>query len=494
MGIDNRYYRHYYHMLGVEVGASDKEIKQAFRERAIIRHPDRSNHPAALETFNEIVTAYRALRDLNKRNNYGGPSHVDDDSDEVTHQNQLPKCKNCQREVSEDEDTCPHCKVVFSSGKQSDEGQGEPLQIFDNLGPDSELLPALQESLAHSSRADICTGYFHFSGWEILAPHVDSWEPRGGPCRVLIGMQSMAELDEQLTNGVRSNTDKETLLKLAEQLRAKRVLIKLSPDRVHAKFFILFPNDPSRQAVVYMGSSNLTGKGLSGNVELNVATRDPYTVRGREKMFEALWNNEDCFDITNQLVKIIDNRWGIQVSTPIHNHRRSSTGGEINRLPSQKQQANCRKCGREISDDTPACPSCEVHIEEPEKPPQNNRTYNSHSTVSPVERRMPPSELKEHSNYNLDPTASPKQQRKCMECNWQVMVFEDAQWCPRCGTTFNEPKVVPNAPLRENFYPTANDPSVELETPAETSYRPSIGCAAIVVLITILAAIARSCA
>ena len=392
-------------------------------------------------------------------------------------------------------ETCPHCKAIVSLQEPSDEGQTDLPQIFDNLEPDSQLLPALQESLAHCSRADICTGYFHFSGWEILAPYVDSWEPRDGPCRVLIGMQSMAELDEQLTYGVRTRADKEILLKLADQLRAEKVFIKLSPDRVHAKFFLLFPNNSSRQIVVYFGSSNLTGKGLSGNVELNVAMRDHTTVRHHEKLFGTLWDNEDCLDITKELVKIIENRWGTQASTPTYNHRRSSTGVQANRPLSHKKQVKCRECGREVSDDTLACPYCEVLPEEPEKPPQNISTYNSHPTASPVERRTPPTEVKEDSDQNVGSTASPKQQRKCRECNWQVIVFEDAHWCPRCGATFNEPEVVPNTSLRENFYPTANEPSVKPDASPGNSYLTSgIGCAVILILFTILMAIARSCA
>ena len=72
-------------------------------------------------------------------------------------------------------------------------------RIFDNLAPDSSLLPALQETLGLSSRADFCVGYFNLRGWSGLAPLVDSWQPEDGPCRVLIGMQRLPHDDLRQT-------------------------------------------------------------------------------------------------------------------------------------------------------------------------------------------------------------------------------------------------------------------------------------------------------
>ena len=43
-------------------------------------------------------------------------------------------------------------------------------RIFGNLAPDSSLLPALQETLGLSSRADFYVGCFSLRGWGDLAP------------------------------------------------------------------------------------------------------------------------------------------------------------------------------------------------------------------------------------------------------------------------------------------------------------------------------------
>ena len=68
-------------------------------------------------------------------------------------------------------------------------------RIFDNLACKSSILPALQETLALSSRADICVGYLNLRGWGGLAPHVDDWHEGDGPCRVLVGVQRLLHDD-----------------------------------------------------------------------------------------------------------------------------------------------------------------------------------------------------------------------------------------------------------------------------------------------------------
>ncbi|HEX6313288.1 MAG TPA: DnaJ domain-containing protein, partial [Gemmatimonadaceae bacterium] len=58
----------FYDALGVKRGASDEEIKKAYRKLAMQWHPDRNNgSPESEERFKQITEAYDVLRDSNKR-------------------------------------------------------------------------------------------------------------------------------------------------------------------------------------------------------------------------------------------------------------------------------------------------------------------------------------------------------------------------------------------------------------------------------------------
>ena len=59
-----------YEMLGIARGASDDEIKKAYRKQAMEYHPDRNASPDAEAKFKEISEAYQILSDPDKRAYY----------------------------------------------------------------------------------------------------------------------------------------------------------------------------------------------------------------------------------------------------------------------------------------------------------------------------------------------------------------------------------------------------------------------------------------
>ena len=60
----------YYDMLGVKRDADEKELKKAFRKKAVKIHPDRNNAPKATEAFQKINAAMACLSDATKRRQY----------------------------------------------------------------------------------------------------------------------------------------------------------------------------------------------------------------------------------------------------------------------------------------------------------------------------------------------------------------------------------------------------------------------------------------
>ena len=221
-------------------------------------------------------------------------------------------------------------------------------RIFDNLAPSSSLLPALQDTLTLSSRADFCVGYFNLRGWGHLAPYVDQWDPNDGPCRVLIGMQRLPheelrealslldrpagidnqtanrlkvqlaeQLRQQLTMGVPTNADERSLRQLANQLRSKKVVVKLFLRHpLHAKLYLLFRDDPINPIVGYLGSSNLTFAGLSGQGELNLDVLDHDAALKLKQWFEDRWTDNLCADITDELLQTIEESWAREALIP----------------------------------------------------------------------------------------------------------------------------------------------------------------------------------
>lgn len=220
-------------------------------------------------------------------------------------------------------------------------------RIFDNIA--LHLLPDLREALNASYRADFCVGYFNLRDWNEIGEHIDSWTDCDGQCvRLLVGMQrlpqdelrtyyqfikSEGELDNstklrlkkklaeefrnQLTIGAPSNQDEVSLRRLAGQIRAGKVVVKLFLQHpLHAKLYLLFRNDNFNPIIGYVGSSNLTLAGLSAQGELNVDVLNSDASQKLAKWFDDRWEDWGTVDISEELAKIIEESWAREETIP----------------------------------------------------------------------------------------------------------------------------------------------------------------------------------
>jgi len=212
-------------------------------------------------------------------------------------------------------------------------------KIFDNI--QNPLLPELVQTLQAAYRADFCVGYFNLRGWRELDARIDEWTGgEGAQCRLLIGMHQSpqdglrrlyrfreddapldnktadrlkkelaAEFRDQLTRGAPTNADEAGLQRLARQLRAGRVCVKLHLRPLHAKLYLLFRNDHITPIISYLGSSNLTLSGLQGQGELNVDVVEQDAADKLAGWFTDRWDDRRSIDISEELAAIIEESW-----------------------------------------------------------------------------------------------------------------------------------------------------------------------------------------
>lgn len=220
-------------------------------------------------------------------------------------------------------------------------------RIFDNI--ELSLLAELRQALALSDRADFCVGYFNLRGWKSIDDLICEW--RGGAgrqCRLLVGMQRLPqdelrlafslihgreeidnqtalrlkrklaeEFRDQLTFGAPTNADEAGLRRLAWQLRAGKLVVKLFLRHpLHAKLYLLFRGDPLNPIIGYVGSSNLTLPGLSSHGELNVDVLDHDAAEKLATWFEDRWRDRWCVDIPAELIQVIEQSWAREVPVP----------------------------------------------------------------------------------------------------------------------------------------------------------------------------------
>lgn len=230
-------------------------------------------------------------------------------------------------------------------------------KIYDNI--ENHLTKGLNETLELSHRTDFCVGYFNLRGWKEVASKIDALA--GAPvaeekeyvhriCRLLVGMQKMPvdilreffskdddqiidqaeavklkkrlaqEFRDQLTIGTPTEADEKALRKLSQQMKDKKVVVKLHLRyTLHAKLYLAYSEDKRVPVVGFLGSSNLTLAGLAKQGELNIDVMDQDAANKLAQWFDDRWKDRWCIDITQELIEIIDNSWAAdRLVSPFH--------------------------------------------------------------------------------------------------------------------------------------------------------------------------------
>jgi superfamily II DNA or RNA helicase len=229
-------------------------------------------------------------------------------------------------------------------------------RIYDNIEVKfTEGLQGIISSLG-VKRVDFCVGYFNLRGWNLVVDQIDKLPGDNvyendkkvkRTCRLLIGMHRPPEellrrlyggeeyipdsedvLDakrriaedfrNQLLIGLPTNADQNTLRHLTRQLKEGKVCVKLYlREPLHAKLYLAYrPDDHYNPIPAILGSSNLTYSGLTGNGELNAEFADSDSAKKLSDWFEDRWNDRFCVDITEELIKALEESWASEEGIP----------------------------------------------------------------------------------------------------------------------------------------------------------------------------------
>lgn len=229
-------------------------------------------------------------------------------------------------------------------------------KIFDNI--EIKFTEGLQGIINNVGvkRVDFCVGYFNLRGWDLIVNQIDGLsgdyvyegnDRKLRVCRLLIGMHRpdeelirsiyskedtlpdaelvmksklkiAKEFRRQLLLGMPTKKDEWTLRRLASQMRDGKVTVKLYlREPLHAKLYIAHrPDDNFNPIQTIMGSSNLTYAGLTKQGELNAEFADSDSANKLSNWFDDRWNDKFCLDITDDLIKIIDESWAGEDDIP----------------------------------------------------------------------------------------------------------------------------------------------------------------------------------
>jgi molecular chaperone DnaJ len=148
----------FYTLLGVQRGASDGDIKKAYRKLAMEFHPDRNAAPEAEARFKEINEAYEILRDPQKRAAYDryGKAGVGAGGGFGFHHVDLSEALNI---FMRDFGGMGGLDSIFGGGQRTDTRRGQDVRVHVRLTL-AEVASGLKKTVKFKSleRCTVCEG------------------------------------------------------------------------------------------------------------------------------------------------------------------------------------------------------------------------------------------------------------------------------------------------------------------------------------------------
>src|SRR6266568_4428306 len=215
------------------------------------------------------------------------------------------------------------------------------MPLIDNKN--QTLQDALKNALSTAESVDIAVGFFYFSGFEALADQL-----KDKKVRILVGLevdpllvsqiaQSAKDGDIDLTKWQpRKSTNSRTALKLnytdafvgfmndsdifdndrsiglfdlyTQKINDGTLEIRKTVKDYHGKFYLLrnrpdFSQNGDFPGTVFMGSSNLSYRGLIGQGELNDSSREKSKFEEYQAQFEQMWRDSNSISIADTSTK-----------------------------------------------------------------------------------------------------------------------------------------------------------------------------------------------
>jgi hypothetical protein len=121
----------------------------------------------------------------------------------------------------------------------------------------------------------------------------------------------LTDFREQLLVGAPTDVQEKVLRQFRDQLAHSRVRVKFfARYPLHAKLYLGHLKSGQLIPLMgFLGSSNLTFSGLIGQGELNVDVPDEDGTTKLLKWFEDRWDDDLAIDVTDELIKILDESW-----------------------------------------------------------------------------------------------------------------------------------------------------------------------------------------